>query len=268
MTRNGSGTKTARPATPADGIAWVTGASSGIGRFVALELARRGWTVVATARRAQELESLAASVGQGRSGRIVPMAGDVSDRAGIAALVAQAERSYGPVARAFLNAGVSLGARDGAFAPDAILKTVEINVGGTVNCLAPLVDAMVSRGRGQIAITASVSGYGGLPRSHGYGPSKAALINMAESLRLTYAQRGVLVQVVNPGYVRTPLTDRNRFPMPFLVPVEDAARIICDGMEGTGFEIAFPRRLAWLLKAINHLPYAAYFPVIAKVSGR
>lgn len=258
-------TRTTRPATPADGVAWVTGASSGIGWFVTLELARRGWTVVATARRADELATLAEA---GPAGRIVPMAGDVSDRAGIAALVARAERSHGLVARAFLNAGISLSRPDDQFSPEAVWKTVEVNVGGTVNCLAPLIPAMVSRGCGQIAVTASVAGYGGLPRSPGYGPSKAALINMAESLRLTYGRRGLLVQVVNPGYVKTPLTDRNKSAMPFLVPVEEAARLICDGMDRTGFEIAFPRRLAWLLKAVNHLPYAAYFPAVAKMVGR
>lgn len=255
--------KAPRPARPADGIAWVTGASSGIGRFVALELARRGWTVVATARRAGDLASLAA---QESRGRIVPMTGDVCDRAGIAALVAQAEQRHGPIARAFLNAGISGGKRD-AFDPDAVWRTFEVNVGGVVNCLAPVIAAMAARGQGQIAVTASVAGYGGLPNSPGYGPSKAALINMAESLRLTWAWRGLLVQVVNPGYVKTPLTDGNRAPMPFLVAVEDAARIICDGMDATGFEIAFPRRLTWLLKAINRLPYAAYFPAIARVTG-
>lgn len=255
---------TPRPARPGDGIAWVTGASSGIGRFVALELARRGWTVVATARRAEDLASLAA---ERADGRIVPMVGDVCDRAGIAALVVQTEAAHGPIARAFLNAGISGGRRDG-FDPDAVWRTFEVNVGGVVNSLAPVIATMVARGKGQIAITASVAGYGGLPNSPGYGPSKAALINMAESLRLTYARQGLLVQVVNPGYVKTPLTDGNKAPMPFLVPVEDAARIICDGMDATGFEIAFPRRMAWLLKALNRLPYAAYFPAIAKVAGR
>ena len=256
--------KTPRPARPADGIAWVTGASSGIGRFVALELARRGWTVAATSRRAEELASLAVEAPQWR---IVPLAGDIRDRAGIAALVAQAEQTHGPVARAFLNAGISGGRRDG-FDPDAVSRTFEVNVGGVVNSLAPVIATMAARGTGQIAITASVAGYGGLPNSPGYGPSKAALINMAESLRLTYARQGLLVQVVNPGYVKTPLTDGNKAPMPFLVPVEDAARIICDSMDATGFEIAFPRRLTWLLKAINLLPYAAYFPTIAKMTGR
>lgn len=256
--------KTPRPARPTEGIAWVTGASSGIGRFVALELARRGWTVVATARRAEDLASLAAEAPQGR---IVPVAGDVCDRTGIAALVARTEEQHGPVARAFLNAGISGGRRD-AFDADAVTRTFEVNVGGVVNCLAPVIAAMAARGQGQIAITASVAGYGGLPNSPGYGPSKAALINMAESLRLTWARRGLLVQVVNPGYVKTPLTDGNKAPMPFLVPVEEAARIICDGMDATGFEIAFPRRMTWLLKAINLLPYAVYFPMIAKVAGR
>lgn len=258
-------TRSPAPATPRDGVAWVTGASSGIGRHVALELARRGWRVVVTARRAEDLASMAAGAA---GGAIIPMVGDVSDRAAMASLVAQAQAAHGPIARAVLNAGVYIGDAEHGFSADAIWKTFEVNVGGTVNCLAPLVDAMASRGAGQIAVTASVAGYGGLPLSLGYGPTKAALINMAESLRLSYADKGVLVQVICPGFVKTPLTDKNTFPMPFLVPVEEAAVTICDGLDGTGFEIAFPRRLAWILKALNHLPYGAYFPLVAKVTGR
>ena len=253
-------------AKPDDGIAWVTGATSGIGRAVALKLAARGWRVLATARREADLESLSAKAAA-TGGTIIGAAADITDREGIAALIANAEAAHGPIALAFLNAGTYFGDKEDSFSADPVWKTFEINVGGTVNCIAPLSAAMMARKRGQIVINASVAGYGGLPRSFGYGPTKAALINMAESMRLTLEAKGLLVQIVCPGFVRTPLTDKNRFPMPFLVDVDQAATRICDGMQSSSFEITFPRRLSWILKALNHLPYPLYFALVRKVTG-
>ena len=248
---------------PRDGLALVTGASSGIGRAVALELARRGWKVAAVARRAQELDRLAAEA----AGQVFACPGDVTDRAGMAALVGIVEREHGPVALAFLNAGTYFPDGRGHVDVAAAMRTFEINVGGTLNCLDPLAAAMAARGKGQIAVNASVAGYGGLPRAAAYGASKAALINMAASLKFALDPAGICIQVVNPGFVRTPLTGKNDFPMPFMVEQEDAARRICDGFERGGFEIAFPRRLAWLLKALNMLPYPLYFWLVAKATG-
>ena len=250
-------------ASPQKGIAFVTGASSGIGRSVALELSRRGYMVAAVARRLPELEALAIESG----GRVFAHAVDVTDRAAMVALVGAIEAAHGPVALAFLNAGTYAADGDGHVDAAAMMRTFAVNVGGTVNCLDPLTDRMVARGFGQIAVNASVAGYGGLPRSVAYGATKAALINMAASLKFALDPLGVTMQVVNPGFVRTPLTDRNDFPMPFLMELDVAAKIICDGFERKGFEIAFPRRLAWLMKAINLLPYALYFPLVRAATG-
>ena len=253
-------------ATPADGPAWVTGASSGIGRGVALELARRGWRVAATARRAGELEALAREA-QGLKGSIAAYPGDVTDAAAMEAVCAEIGQAHGPVALAFLNVGTYVPDRPGAFGGAGFRQTIEVNVFGTLHCLSPLLARMRARGKGQIAVNASVAGYGGLPRAAAYGASKAALINMAESLKIELANDGVTLQVVNPGFVRTPLTDENTFPMPFLVELDDAARRICDGFERGGFEITFPRRLSWILKALNLLPYPAYFWLVGKGTG-
>ena len=253
-------------AKPADGVAWVTGASSGIGRGVALELARRGYKVAASARRAGELEALAAQVVR-HAGSVVAFPGDVTDRAGMQALVADIEARDGPVALAFLNAGTFFPDSATDFGGDGFRKTFDLNVIGTINAIAPLLPRMEARGRGQIAITASVAGYGGLPRATAYGATKAALINMAASLKFTLGPLGITMQVVCPGFVRTPLTDENDFPMPFLVELDDAARRICDGFERGGFEITFPRRLSWILKALNMLPYSAYFWLVGKGTG-
>lgn len=247
-------------ARPNDGVAWVTGASSGIGRTTALELARRGYTVVATARRPSELEALAAE--PAAAGRIKVGVGDVTDGPGMAALVARIEAEHGPIALAFLNAGTYFEDKGDGFDAEMVRKTFDINVVGTANGLEPVLRAMRGRGRGQVAVNASVAGYGGLPRSSAYGPSKAALINMCASLRFTLKLQGLTMQVVCPGFVGTPLTDRNDFPMPFLISSEEAARRICDGFERAGFEIAFPRRMALLLKTLNLLPYGLYFWLI------
>jgi len=244
-------------ARPDDGAAWVTGASSGIGRAVALELARRGYEVYATARRVGELESLVAQAG-GLKGAIVAAPGDVVDREGLLTLAASIERRR-PIALAVLNAGGA--ARDPFedFGGPGFQQTFALNVQGVANCLHPLLPAMRARGRGQIAIVGSISGYGGLPNAGAYAPSKAAVISLAVGLRFLVEKFGVTVQIVNPGYIRTPLTADNKFPMPFLMEVDDAARRLCDGLERGGFEIRFPRRLAWILRALNGLPYGAYF---------
>ncbi len=252
-------------AKPADGAAWVTGASAGIGRGVALELARRGYEVHATARRAGELESLAREA-QGLEGRVVATPGDVTDRAGVARVVAEIELKR-PIALAFLNAGGSFPDAAGDFGGEGFARTFALNVQGLVNGLNPVFNAMRARRRGQIAITGSLAGYGGLPGAGAYGPSKAAIISLAIGAKFRADPHNVTVQIVNPGFVRTPLTAGNAFPMPFLMECEEASRRICDGFERGGFEIRFPRRVAWALRAINLLPWPAYFALL-KLGGR
>lgn len=253
-------------ATPGDGCAWVTGASSGIGRAVALELARRGWTVAVTARRLGELEALAAETGTG-PGRIIAHPCDVADRDGMAAVLETIETTHGPVALAFFNAGVAPYVKAGALDIDAFRQAVEINIMGAVHGLAPLLERMGVRGRGQVAVNASVAGYGGLPQAAAYGASKAAMIHMCEALKFDCDNLGIRLQVVNPGFVDTPLTAKNRFPMPFMVSMAEASRRVVDGFAHSGFEITFPRRLSWILKAVNLLPYPAYFWLVARATG-
>ena len=246
-------------AKPADGVAWVTGASAGIGRGVALELARRGWRVHATARRADELETLARE-SAGLAGAIVAAPGDVVDRRGIAAVVAAIEAQQ-PIALAFLNAGGSFRDAPDDFGGDGFARTFALNVQGVANCVNPVFNAMRARQRGQIAVTGSLAGYGGLPTPDAYAVTKAAIISLTTSLRFRAAPQGVNVQIVNPGFVKTPLTAGNNFPMPFLMECDEACRRICDGFERDGFEIRFPRRFAWLIRTMNLLPWPLYFRV-------
>lgn len=245
-------------------LVWITGASSGIGRAVALELARRGHTVLASARRADRLLELAGSAPQGH---VHPLPLDVRDRVAVADAVARAEHRLGPVGTALLNAGISH-VGDEAFDADGLARLFAVNVGGVANGIAAVLPGMLARRRGRLMLVASLAGYRGLPRSAAYGASKAAVIALAESLRLDLHPHGIIVQVVNPGFVRTPMTDRNDFPMPMLVEPEMAARRIADALRHTGFEVAFPQPFAAFMKIAATLPHRVYFPLVRAVTRR
>jgi NAD(P)-dependent dehydrogenase (short-subunit alcohol dehydrogenase family) len=256
------------PLTPRDGTVWLTGASSGIGEAVALKLARRGWTVLATARRPDALEALAARAGGGSGGRIVPAPGDVTDPDAMAALVDRAYADHGPIALALLNAGTFSADGIEPFDLEGFRKTVDINVKGTANCVAPLLPRWIDRHRGHLAVVSSVAGYTGLPTAIAYGATKAALINFCESIKFDFDRKGLKIQVINPGFVRTPLTEKNPFPMPFLLEVDDAADRILRGLQRRSFEITFPRRFTCALKLLRVLPYGLYFPLVHRATGK
>jgi NAD(P)-dependent dehydrogenase (short-subunit alcohol dehydrogenase family) len=253
-------------ARPADGSAWVTGASSGLGRAVALELARRGFAVYATARRADALAALTAEAA-GLSGRIIAMPGDVADRAEIAALHQRIE-AEGPLALVVFAAGGAYRDAPGDFGGEAFQRTFALNVQGVANAVNPAFNAMRARGRGQIAFIGSLIGYGGVPNAYAYGPSKAAVISLAVGLKFLGDAHNVRIQIVNPGYVRTPLTAGNRYPMPFLMEADEAARRVCDGLARGGFEVRFPRRFALLVRLVQSLPYPLFFALFRAVGLR
>ena len=242
-----------RPAEPEDGCAWITGASSGIGRALALKLAGRGWHVVVSARRRAELDALANEAG---NGRVTPWPLDVTDAGAVTAAVDEIERTQAPIALAVLNAGTHQPMSAQAFEAGVIQKLLTLNVMGAANALEPLLQRMRPRGAGQVAIVSSVAGYRGLPTAAAYGASKAAVINMAESLRPELEPEGVLLQVVNPGFVKTPLTERNTFKMPMLMDVDKAAEALASGLRRRRFEIIFPRLFCWFVKIYRCLPYA------------
>ena len=245
----------------AEQIVWITGASSGIGRAVALEMARDGWRVVGSARRQEELDELAA---EGPSGRITGVAVDVTDLEATKAAVARIESEIGPIACAVLAAGTHIPTSAEDFKPEDFRKLVDVNVMGVVNATAAILPGFKTRRAGHLVVVASVAGYGGLPTAAGYGATKAALINFTESMKFDLDAFGVKTQLVCPGFVKTPLTDKNPFPMPFLMEVEDAAKAMVSGMKGSGFEITFPKRFTTLVKIVSGLPYRLYFALVRK----
>ncbi|WFE87732.1 SDR family NAD(P)-dependent oxidoreductase [Roseibium porphyridii] len=254
-------------AKPDDGCAWVTGASSGIGKELALDLARSGWTVAVTARSSKDLEALSIQA-QNLPGSIHPYPGDVSDTQSMSDICKSILAGIGKIALMIANAGVYL-PQDGLKAEAAAFKkSFDVNLMGTVNVLLPVIEVMKPEGRGQIAVVSSVAGYSGLPTSAAYGATKAGLINLAESLKFDLDRAGIRIQVVNPGFVDTPATRSNPFPMPHLLTVEQAVQKIREGLEDSKrFEIAFPTIFVLQLKFLKLLPYRLYFAFMSRATG-
>ncbi|MBD19475.1 MAG: oxidoreductase [Rhodospirillaceae bacterium] len=245
-------------------LAWITGASSGIGRAVSLELARRGWKVVASSRDKSNLNSLATEASD-FSGQIVPCPLDITMGETVRETVEKIEGKDGPIDLAVLNAGTYNRFDVSEFSSKYFRDHIDLNLMGTVHCLDPLLQFMRRRSRGHIAVVSSLTAYRGLPYASAYGATKAALTNMCEGLKPELDFYGINITVIHPGFVKTPLTDRNQFFMPFLIDAEDAACRIVDGLERKKFEIAFPKRFAFLLKIASFLPYRLYFKLVRQL---
>jgi len=253
-------------ARPEHGLAWVTGASSGIGRALALRLVKDGYAVVATARDHERLVALQHEA-QG-PGRIIVLDGDVTDPRDMERILAAIEYDHGKLALVVLNAGVYLPVHGEDLQRDDFEKTFAVNLHGVVNCLLPAIRHMKANGTGgQVALVSSVTGYAGLPTSAAYGATKAALINMAESLKFDLDKIGIRIQIINPGFVETPATAQNAFAMPALISPAEAADRIADGLTSKAFEITFPKRFTYVLKLLRLLPYPAYFWLINRATG-
>ncbi|NQV79959.1 MAG: SDR family NAD(P)-dependent oxidoreductase [Alphaproteobacteria bacterium] len=245
--------------------AWVVGASTGIGRALTLELARQGVNVVASARSA---ESLAAVVRDGADlpGKLYALPLDVTDRDATRRAAGEAAALLGRLDLCVSCAGTHMpfGAKN--FDAEKFRRLVDVNLMGTVHVLESVMPGFIERRSGHIAVVSSVAGYRGLPSAAGYGATKAALINMCESLKFDLDLAGVKLQLIDPGFVATPLTAKNDFPMPFLMEADAAARQFYRGLLSDRFEVTFPKRFTWQLKLLRCLPYAAYFPVVRRTT--
>lgn len=242
----------------------ITGASSGIGAELSRLFLARGDTVIACARNRDKLDATAARLD---NERFVRMSLDVTDITAVEKAVAEIEGRHGPIDLALLNAGTYTPTPADSFDASAVRAMMDVNVIGISNMLASLIPGMIERGQGQLALMSSVAAYRGLPMAAGYSASKAAVIAMGESLKAELDGHGVKLQVICPGFVKTPLTEQNAFPMPYLMEVEDAAERIMKGLESARFQIAFPRRFVFQLKLLQMMPDALYFPLIKKATG-
>lgn len=247
-------------------VAWLVGASTGIGRALAHELHRRGAHVAVSARGP---DALAAFTDAHPGALALPL--DVGDRHEVQAAADNLWVRHGRIDFVLFCAGIYQPLRATAFDLDLMLRHHQVNVAGALHVAAavlPRLQAQAKAGQpAHLGLVASVAGYRALPQALAYGPTKAALIHLAQSLHLDLAPHGVGVSVVNPGFVRTPLTAANDFRMPALIEPEAAARAMLRGWARGAFEIHFPRRFTLLLKAMRLLPTGAYETLVRRATG-
>lgn len=238
---------------------WIVGASSGIGLALAHEYHQRGAKVIVSARNAQALNTFASKC---KNSIALPM--DISNIDAIqSALNKLQEQNHIPDRIIIMAASYQPG-NICDLEIDNISLTVNINLTGIILLVRLILPLFIQRNKGQIAICASVAGYIGLPSGQPYSCTKAALINFTECLRTEVSDTGLDIKLINPGFVKTRLTDKNTFPMPFMISAPTAARAIANGLNKRRFEVHFPKRLTLIMKVFGILPYWILLPLLAK----
>ena len=235
-------------------VAVVTGASSGIGRALARELARDGYDLGLTARRAERLEQLAAEI-RAAGSQAACVAADATRRDETHAAMATLAERLGPIDLLVANAGIGLGTD--ALAPDAGTLETEfrVNVFGAFYAIEAVIPSMRERGRGHVVAISSLASHRGLPGAAGYCATKAALTRLVEGMRPDWARAGIRATIVHPGYVRSELTDRNRYRMPLLMDTDRAARFVARAIRRRKKVCEFPWRMSILVRhLVRHLP--------------
>lgn len=239
---------------------WLVGASTGIGAATAAALHASGARVIVSARQQAALEAF--TVAYPGSGAL-PL--DATDAQAVQAAAAQL-LAQGPLDCVMYCAGTYTAMRANGLKAASMQHHMNVNYGGAVNVLEAVLPAMLARGEGHVSLVASVAGYRGLPNSLAYGPTKAALINLAETLYMDLHRQGIGVSLINPGFVQTPLTAQNSFDMPALLTPAQAAQAIVQGWAQGRFELHFPKRFTLWLKALRILPYRLYFALVQRAT--
>jgi len=242
--------------------AWITGASTGLGRALALRLAAQGCKVAVSARSADKLASLCAA-----NPNLVAFPLDVTDSAKTAEVANRIMATLGVPDLVILNAGIGVFKSATHFDAALFRTAIETNVIGIGNALEPIVPAMVERGSGHIALMGSLAGFRGFPRAAHYAPSKSAVRSLAECLRFDLEDKGIDVTIVNPGYVETPMTDNLKIPMPGLMALEPAIGKILTGLHKRRFEVSFPWHMALLVKLGLRVSNVTYFAITRLTMG-
>jgi NADP-dependent 3-hydroxy acid dehydrogenase YdfG len=244
-------------------LVWITGGGSGIGKALAIALSALGWHVIISGRTESKLKLVSDQYSS-----IDHLTLDVTDRLANVKVFNTIFDQWGCPSLAILNAGDYTPMSVDNFDLDLIHKLNSVNYLGVINGLASVLPSMKALHKGQILIMSSVAGYRGLPDAAPYGATKAALINFAESLHMPLKKEGILLRVVNPGFVSTELTEQNDFKMPAQISAEKAAERIIDALDNDSFEITFPKRFTYILKLLRCLPYSWYFYLITKLTGK
>jgi NAD(P)-dependent dehydrogenase (short-subunit alcohol dehydrogenase family) len=238
---------------------WIIGASSGIGAALAQALLQHGAHVAVSARRAEALQTVVAGHDEARV-----LAFDLTDDAALAAASDALFKAWGGIDLVVFCAGAYAPMRAWQLDANDIDRLLDINLRAPMAATAQLLPRLLRQGSGALAFVSSVAGYRGLPKAAAYGPTKAALINFAETLYLDLAPRGLSVFLINPGFVATPMTAANDFEMPALISPQQAAEEIIAGFARGSFEIHFPRRFTYWLKLLRLLPYGLYFALVRR----
>ena len=242
---------------------WVTGASSGIGKALAEKFSLEGWRVAISARRKEILDKMASNK------NIASYPLDVTNQNQINEISSRIIKDFGDLDLCVFSSGTY----DPKLEQEINIKqnkfVMETNFFGVLYCIKSVEKYFKDKKNGHISIVSSVAAYRGLPNSSGYGPSKAALTNLSESLYFDFKKYNVRISLISPGFIKTPLTDKNEFPMPFIKTPEFAAKKMFSGLtKSKAFEIHFPKELTMLLKLLRILPYQLYLFLINKFVKR
>tara|TARA_B100001057_G_scaffold148011_1_gene147953 strand:- start:490 stop:1251 length:762 start_codon:yes stop_codon:yes gene_type:complete len=241
---------------------WITGGSTGIGKALAIKFANKGWNVAISARRDALLKEISDN-----NENIYAFPLDVTDKSKCKDVFEEIKNKFQNIDICFFSTGTWDPKKEKNIDVEQIENVFKINFFGTLNSIKAVEEYFKSKKRGIITIVSSIAGYRGLPNSTGYGPSKSALNNLAESLYFDFKKSNVRVCLVSPGFVKTPMTDKNDFKMPFLKTTEYAAEKIYDGLVNKDvFEIHFPKALTLILKILSFLPSKIYFSLIGKMT--
>jgi short-subunit dehydrogenase len=238
---------------------WITGASSGIGKAIAEKFANEGWRVAISARR----DSLLKEIAKKKNIDAFPL--DVTKIKDAEIVFNKIIEEFDGIDICIFCSGVYNRKNEKEINIEQIKNTIDVNFLGTVNCVKTVEKYFKRKKNGQISIVSSIAGYRGLPNSSGYGPSKAALTNFTESIYFDFKKYNIKIKLISPGFIKTPMTDTNEFPMPFIKSPEFAADEIFKGLlKKSAFEIHFPKQLTLSLKFLRILPYRLYLYLIDK----
>ncbi len=241
---------------------WITGGSTGIGKALAIKFASEGWNVAVSARRTELLNEL-----KKINENIHPYPLDVIDKEKCSKVFNDIKNKFENIDICFFSTGTWNPKKEKEIDVEQMEEVFKINFFGTVNSIKAVEQYFRERKNGIITIVSSIAGYRGLPNSTGYGPSKSALNNLAESLYFDFKRHNVRVCLVSPGFIKTPMTDKNDFKMPFLKTPEFAADRIYDGLINKNiFEIHFPKALTLTLKFLSFLPSKIYFNLVGRMT--
>lgn len=250
-----------------DKVVLVTGASSGIGRALAVELGRRGARVGLLARRAEALIEVAGEI-ERAGGKALALTADVRDAAEVERAVARVQELWGGIDVLVANAGMSTTTGATKLNAGEASDVISVNVNGVINSVAAVLPGMLERKAGHLVAISSLASYRGMPKSGAYSASKAAVSTFFESLRVDLRRSGIAVTTIHPGFIRTPMTAGRKTRLPFLMEVEPAARLILRAVERRARTYAFPWQLAGVVRLMKYLPDALYDRLASNTSFR